>query len=93
MGGQVTGAHSLEGDARAHGGLGEDHGHGEASKRLVALIPVLQLLLHLQPRIPVSWGRQPIQVSPLLGLLAHQRGTWQSPEGRALQWLLLCAEA
>ena len=44
---ECAGTHSLKGDACAHGWLGEDHGHGEPSKGLVALIPVFQLLLHL----------------------------------------------
>lgn len=40
-------AHRLEGHACAHGWLGEDHGHGEARKGLVSVVPALQGLLHL----------------------------------------------
>ena len=42
------GAHRFEGDSRPHGGLGEDHGHGEAREGLVAVVATLQRLLHLQ---------------------------------------------
>ena len=42
------GAHGFKRDARAHGGLGEDHGHGEASKGLVAVVAALQGLFHLR---------------------------------------------